>query len=394
MSSQLNKVKNKISCGFSRFFSKKPHFFFSVGGRLELIGNHTDHNHGLCLVGNCSLRISAAVSKNRLNKVRIKSIGFPFFEFSLDDLKHSEGERTSMDICKGILYKLSNDGYKIGGFDAYISSDIPNGSGVSSSAAIESLYGFIISYLFNDGKISNLEIAKTGQYSENVFFNKPCGLLDQIGTSFGNCNFIDFADVENPYLENIPFALPIDIYLVKSEGNHTALTPLYKKIPDSMHKAANALAKKEFLRDCDDDEIFLKIQKLDNCDSEEKAIASHFFIENSNVLQAKEALETNNTESFLDAIRKSQYSSKNNLKNTYVEGEYAGSPQSIIDKLEPVLGQNGAMRIHGGGFKGTVICYVKKSFSEEFNKILREKFHEKDIFKVEISTSEIIFEQK
>ncbi len=375
---------------FKRIFERRAQFYFDTGGRFELLGNHTDHNHGLCLVANSSLRVKAAVSLNR-DKIRIQSKGYKFFEFDIDDLIYDPNDfPATKSICKGILSRFKELGYKIGGFDAYITSDIPDGSGVSSSAAVESLFGYIISILYNEGKVEPIEIAKIGQYSENNYFKKPSGLLDQVGTSFANSNYIDFKNIEKPYIVNLPFKMPLDIYLIKSEGNHSSLTNLYAEIPASMKKVAYLLEGKEFLRDCSEVDIFNRIEKV-NATDKEKRIAKHFFLENYNVVKAEQAIRENNVDAFLECVRASQKSSKENLNNTFVEGEFENSPQDIIDKVTEYLGYNGAVRIHGGGFKGTVIVFVKRKYSPDFLKYLTQNYEKGRYFKVEISNKAVNF---
>ena len=384
--------KTELRKEFNRVFKAEPEFYVDTGGRFEICGNHTDHNHGLCLVANCSLRIKAFVNKNE-SKVRIKSQGYSFFEFDVNDLEFNPKElNKTLLLAKGILFKLKEQSYKIGGFDAYISSDIPDGSGVSSSAAIESLFGYIVSYLYNDGQISPLVVAKTGQFSENNYFGKPSGLLDQIGTSFDSFNFIDFKNIENPTITTLPFNFPLTLYLIKSVGDHANLTPLYAAIPANMNKVAELLDGKKFLRDCNDEKIFDRIDALDT-DESVKKMGKHFFIENENVLKAKEAIEENDLEGFLSAIRESQKTSKENIKNTFVEGEYEDSPQNIIDDVTKFIKDRGAIRIHGGGFKGTVLAFIKNDFAPEFDKFLEKKYAKSRYFKVNISNSAVNFER-
>lgn len=377
---------------FKEIFDEEAKYLIDTGGRFEICGNHTDHNHGLCLVANCSLRIKGAVSES--SEVKIFSKGYPLISFSLDDLEAKESERgTTLSLAKGVLFHLKELGYKIGGFKIYIESEIPNGSGVSSSAAIESLFGYLISYLYNEGKISPLVIAKTGQYSENNYFYKPCGLLDQIGTSFDSSNFIDFKNIENPIIETLPFKLPLTLYLIKSLGNHSNLTPLYAAIPSSMNAVAKLLENKTYLRDISDTKnIFERIDNL-NIDEAKKRKAKHFFIENQNVLDAKKAIEENNLENFLKAIRNSEDSSDKNLENTFVKGEYKGSPKEIIDNVSKFIKDNGAIRIHGGGFKGTTLAFIKNEFTNEFDKYLKDNYQENRYFKVLISEKAVHFKR-
>lgn len=370
-------------------FKEEPWFYIDTGGRFEICGNHTDHNHGLCLVANCSLRIKAFVSKND-KLVRIKSKGYTYFEFSIKDLEFDKSEKVmTKSLSKGVIYYLKKAGYKIGGFSATIESEIPDGSGVSSSAAYESLIGYIISYLYNDGKISPLAIAQAGKLSENNYFGKPSGLLDQIGTSFDSSNYIDFKDIANPTIETLPFNLPLTLYLIKSLGDHSNLTNLYAEIPSSMNEVANLLDAKQFLRDCDDKNIFDRIDVLDISDAKKRK-AKHFFIENENVLEAKDAILRNDTEGFLKAVRASQKSSKENLENTFVKGEFEGSPQEIIDEVTEFIGNNGAVRIHGGGFKGTVLAFIKNEFTNEFDEFIAKKYPNR-YYKVNISQKAVNF---
>lgn len=382
----------KMKTNFTTLYKKEPTFYIDTGGRFEICGNHTDHNHGLCLVANCSLRIRALVNINNGNIVRVKSAGYDYFELDISDLSYKKEDRPATKaILRGILFKLKESGYKIGGFDAYITSEIPDGGGVSSSAAVESLFGYIVSYLFNNGKITPLTIAQTGKFSENNYFKKPSGLLDQIGTSFDSSNYIDFKDTTNPVIETLPFDLPLTLYLIKSEGDHSNLTPLYAAIPNSMYKVANLLEGKNFLRECDTKDINRRIDELE-CTNEEKRKAKHFFIENQNVLDAKKAILEHDVEAFLKAIRKSQDSSFRNLENTYVKGEFEGSPQDIIETVTNFIQDHGAIRIHGGGFKGTVLAFIKNDFVSEFDKFVQEKYASK-YYKVVISPKAVNFKK-
>jgi len=366
--------ENDLISKFVSIFKKEPAYYLDAGGRFEICGNHTDHNHGLCLVANASLRIACVANKNE-KMVNIQSKGFPFISFNLDNLEINPAEySTTLSLCKGILFKMKSNGFKIGGFDVYMESEIPDGSGVSSSAAVESLFGFLVSYLYNDGKIPSLEVAKDGQFSENNYFHKPCGLLDQIGTSFDSSNFIDFKDIKNPIVTTIPFNLPVTLYLIKSAGTHSGLTNLYAAIPAGMNEVANKLDNKTYLRDVSNVlDVYDKIDKLD-LDEHVKHIGKHFFLENNNVRVARRAIEENNLEDFFGAIRASQYSSLHNLENTFVKGEYKDSPQDIIDHVSEYLGKNGAVRIHGGGFRGTVICFVRNDFTGQFEKYLDKNY--------------------
>ena len=392
-------ISKDLLNSFRMTFKTDPEFYISSGGRLEILGNHTDHNHGLCIVANCSLRMKTLVRAREDGMVRVKSKGYKLFEFPIDDLHAKESEyKTSLAMAKGVLFKLRELGYKIGGFEAYIDSEIPGGAGVSSSAAFESLIGFITSYLYNDRKIDDLVIAKVGQFSENNYFHKPCGLLDQIGTSFRSCNSIDFKDIENPTIKTIDFNLPLSLYLINSEGNHSNLVDLYAGIPNGMYAVAREYGH-EFLRDLTEEQVndFKTRYESGELSTGEKEPmyrkAKHFFNENETVKQGTKALETNDVDLFLDAVRKSQDSSFRNIENTYVKGEYEGSPQYIIDVLSEKINEYGAIRIHGGGFKGSVLAFIKNGHEEEFEDILNKHFSKNGFWKVNISNNNVEYEE-
>lgn len=371
-----NLVKNLVN-NYVDIFKEEPKSFVTAGGRLEIIGNHTDHNHGLCIVGNCSLRIKAVVNTNNTTIVKVKSKGHSYFEFDSSDLAVKESEyHSTKGLVRGILAKIKELCFNVGGFNAYIESDIPEGSGVSSSAAFEILIGEIVNYLFNDSKISHIELAKVGQFSENVYFNKPCGLLDQIGAAFKDCNFIDFKEIANPKIDTLDFNLPVEIYLINSEGDHKGLSHLYAAIPDGMRKVANLLGE-DFLRETKEEDFTKLIEENKVNDQLAENKARHFYNENKNVLKAKKAIEENDYKAFFEAIKSSQDSSNKNLENTFVKGEYEESPQHIIDTVNSLDGFDnyGAIRIHGGGFKGSVLCFVLKDHKVEFENFLESRYH-------------------
>ena len=207
-------------------------------GRLEIIGNHTDHNHGLCLVAGASMGIEAAFAKSNDDLIEIASEGYPVFRVKVGDRAKRENEKgKSQGLLRGVMDGLLNLGYQVGGFRAVCHSDIFPGAGVSSSACFESLLVKIFSLLFNEDKVTPLEMTKIGQYAEREYFGKPCGLLDQIGTSFGDICFLDFAKIDDPIVRPIEYRLPLNIVLVNSGGSHARLTPYYAAIPARMTKS-------------------------------------------------------------------------------------------------------------------------------------------------------------
>ncbi|MCQ2772509.1 MAG: galactokinase [Bacilli bacterium] len=346
------------------FHEENEHRFISYG-RLELCGNHTDHNHGLCLVGTCSLSIKGAVSKDD-KKVTIKSDNYRPFSFDIDDLEVNEKEySTSIALTKGVLYKMRELGYKIGGFKATLNSNIFSGAGVSSSAAFELFVGEVINALYNEDKISRLELAQIGQFSENVYFGKRSGLLDQCGSSFGGVCFLDFKDPANAVVEPIPFPnWPMKIFLVNPGMSHAHMDNLYSSIPDDMKCIARAF-NKSVLRELDYDEFKKGIDSKENLKQNQIDRATHFFKENKRVLEIVEAVKTENMDSFLSIVRRCEKSQENYLRNVVIEGRYEKSPLQAVNRAMEVL-KRGAARVMGGGFAGSIICLVPNEEEKDF----------------------------
>ena len=237
---------HKLSKVFLDNFHIEPEDAFTSPGRIELLGNHTDHNNGLVLVSSIDLNILALTTPTTDNKISLYSEGFPLLEIDITDLtkkKKEEGE--SSGIIRGILYRMNELGYKIGGFKISTSTMIFKGAGVSSSASFELLIGKILSYYYNEDKISEVELAKIGQYAEVNYFNKPCGLLDQMGISLGSVNFIDFKSIDEPYVKTIKSSLiDYEFVLVNTKDSHSSLTHLYSKIKEDMLLIASYFNKK------------------------------------------------------------------------------------------------------------------------------------------------------
>ena len=280
-------MKEEVRNSFIREFNLEPEVVIENGGRFEILGNHTDHNHGECLAATCDLRIVGAFSLRNDNKVELISEGVGQFEIDLSNLSKVSSERgKSQALVRGIAAKLKELGNKIGGFNAYLKSNIFPGAGVSSSAAFELLIGKAINRLFNEDKIDLLTLAKVGQYAENIYFGKKCGLLDQIGVAFGNISYIDFKDVENPIIENLTFK--DDNYkfvIVNTGGSHAKLSHLYGEIFDDMFATAHKMGK-PVLREG-------SIEELDHLiiSESERNRATHFYNENLRVEKARIAIK-------------------------------------------------------------------------------------------------------
>lgn len=362
----------------------KPRHFFSPG-RLEILGNHTDHNHGLVIVSPASLGISASVSERSDTLVDIESIGYGRFYFTLAELKQKDEEKfTPKALAKGVISALARLGRKVGGFSAVFQSSIFPGAGVSSSAAFELLVGEIVNDLYNGGNLSRLELARVGQYAENVYFGKPSGLLDQCGSSFGGLCFIDFEDVENPTVESLKWPFDdLKIVLVNPGLSHGKLTKYYASIPEDMASVA-ALFKKKYLREVEESEFYESIRMPDVELSEtQKTRAIHFFEENDRVRRALKAIETGNEGMFLEIIRSTEISSAYLLRNAMVPGRYSKSPLEAVEKANAVL-KNGASRLMGGGFAGTTINFLHEDEYPLFRKTMEAAYGEHSVVEVEI----------
>lgn len=335
-------------------FNCEPENIFSCGGRFEILGNHTDHNHGLCLAATCNLAITAAVTKVDKNVITFISNGYPVDIVNTDVLLPIESEKgTSRALIRGVASYLVQHGYKVGGFNAYSESTIFAGAGVSSSAAFELLIGQIFNDLFNEGKISKLVLAKAGQYAENIYFGKASGLLDQIGVAYGNTVYIDFKDIQNPTIEDIPFPFDdLHFVIINTGGSHAQLSHLYSAIPQDMYSAAKK-AGVSYLRDT----TLAQLPKELLTDIEASR-ALHFYSENDRVRKAVEAIKNGDRATFLQMVNESRISSTNNLKNMMVEGDYAGSPLEACDLFVQLTEGKGAIKINGGGFAGSVISVV------------------------------------
>ncbi len=338
---------------------------FSAPGRTEVGGNHTDHQHGRVLAGSVDLDIIGIVSLNDDNVVRIKSEGYPQDNISLDELSVNDAEYGSASaLIRGVLYSFKEQGYKIGGFNAYTTTNVMRGSGLSSSAAFEVFIGTCLNFLFNDGNVSPVEIAKIGQRAESVYFGKPCGLLDQSACALGGFTAIDFKDAANPVVEQVAFDLESHGYslcVVNTGGNHSNLTQDYADITVECSKVSNFFGK-NFLRDVDANEFFAKIGELKKSVGDRAVLrAIHFFNEDLRAELEKEALITDNFDKFLQLIKESGNSSFKFLQNVYSTSNVHEQGISLgIAATEQFIAKSGrgACRVHGGGFAGTVQAFL------------------------------------
>ena len=363
--------------------------FFSAPGRTEVGGNHTDHQHGRVLAGSVDLDVIAVVAKNDDNVVRIKSEGYDMDVIDLNNLdvvKTEEGKAAA--LIRGMCAYVKQAGFEIGGFNAYTTSNVLKGSGLSSSAAFEVLVGVILSNLFNNGGIDAVEIAKLAQKAENVYFGKPCGLMDQMASSVGGFTAIDFADPKNPVIEKIDFDLSAQnhsLCIVNTGGNHADLTSDYAAITEEMRLIANSLGE-EFLRDISEEQFYAKIATLRaNCGDRAVIRAMHFLADNALVVDEKKALLENRFDDFLTMIKKSGNSSFRYLQNVFSVSAPKEQGLSLALALtERFLGERGGFRVHGGGFAGTIQAFVPNDLLEDYKKMIESAFGEGNCYVLNI----------
>lgn len=353
----------------------------SAPGRTEICGNHTDHNNGKVLAASINLDAIAVVAKNDDNIIHEKSEGHSINEVDLSDLNPDimcYGRSSAM--VKGVVARLKDYGYKIGGFDACSTSDVMGGSGLSSSAAFEVLLGTVVSYLYNDGQIDPVTIAKAAQYSENVFFGKPSGLLDQMASSVGTFVTIDFKSTEEPIIKKVDFDFAKSGYslcIVDTHGNHSDLTDDYAAVRCEMEAVAQAMGK-TVLRELTYEEFFGAIPQLTEQVNDRAILrAVHFFNENKRVEKAVEALENDDFESFKSCITESGFSSYLYNQNIFTPSNPTEQKVSLALCLsQQLLEGKGAWRVHGGGFAGTIQAFVPNDMVDEYKNTMDGVFGE------------------
>ena len=365
----------------SRYGSDREIALFSVSGRSELSGNHTDHNFGRVIAASIDLDIIAVASPSDNSVIRIKSEGFPedVIDFSDYNAPRAEGFGSSAAIIAGMSEGIAKNGFAIGGFDAYTTSSVLKGSGLSSSAAFEDMVGTILSHLYNDGTIDNVLISKISQYAENEFFGKPCGLMDQVACAAGGIVAIDFADPTAPVIEKLDFDITeagYNLCIINTGGNHADLTGDYAAVPAEM-KAVAAHFGKKVLRELSAEEVISEIPSLREKVGDRAILrALHFFNENKRVEAQVEALKANDIDSFFDGVLASGRSSFCYLQNVYTTKNVSEQGLSLALCLCDgfLSGKKAAFRVHGGGFAGTVQAFVPADEVDSFKALMDSAF--------------------
>jgi len=362
---------------------------FSAPGRTEIGGNHTDHNHGRVLAGAVNLDNIAAAAENNSQIIRIESAGYPPFEVDISNLDPVENERyTSAAIVRGICAGISQAGFSTGGFNAVIDGGVPKGSGLSSSAAFEVLIGTIINHLFNNGKIDAVKIAQLGQYAENVYFGKPCGLMDQTASSVGGLVAIDFENPEKPVITKVDFdfaSTGFSLVITDTGGHHADLNDEYASLPIEMKSVARELGK-DVLRQVSLEEVISAIPSLRKKTGDRAILrALHFHEDNQRVVRQVEALQGNDFRAFLDLVIESGRSSFMYNQNIYPVTDAREQGVSLgLALSEMVLKGRGAWRVHGGGFAGTIQAFVPGDLIDEYVSTLEHVFGQGACYKLSI----------
>ena len=352
--------------GFISLFGDVEAELLSVPGRSEISGNHTDHNRGCVLAGAIDRDVIAVAAKNDDGVIRFFSEGYPMSEVALSDTAESGNfeKYTSDALIAGMVDGFLKKGYAVGGMSVYSTSEVLKGSGISSSAAYEVMIGNALNNLYNGGSVENEEIAKFAQYAENVYFGKPCGLMDQMACAVGGFVYIDFANKADPEVVPIDFSLGTEGYalcIVNTGGNHADLNEDYASVPAEMKAVARELGR-EVLRGVDESELISAIPSLRERVGDRAVLrALHFVRENERVMKAKDALLDKRLADFFSIVRESGASSFQYLQNVYTNKNVTEQGISLALALaDGYLGDDGAFRVHGGGFAGTVQVFVKK----------------------------------
>ena len=365
VAAQKERYAAAIDAFASLYGTDRDAALYSVAGRSELSGNHTDHNHGRVIAASIDLDIIAVASPNGEDLIRVKSEGFheDVIDINAFTSPRETPEGHSDELIAGMVAGFRQNGYAVGGFDAYTTSNVLKGSGISSSAAFEDMIGNILNHVYNEGAIDNVEIAKIAQYAENVFFGKPCGLMDQVACAVGGIVAIDFADPKCPVINKLAIDISgagYNLCITNTGGNHADLTDDYASVPAEM-KSIAAYFGKSVLRDLEEESFIASIPLLRGKYSDRAILrALHFFAENRRVAAQTEALQAGDLDAFFANVIASGRSSYCYLQNVYTTKNIDEQGLSLALCLSERLlaDKKAAWRVHGGGFAGTIQAFV------------------------------------
>ncbi len=373
------KAYTDLMVQFEHRFGHDQVALFSSPGRTEIGGNHTDHNHGRVLAGAVNLDNIAVAAKNDVNRVRVASGGYRPFDVELSNMSPQLSEKnTSSALVRGILARMKDLGFAIGGFDVCIDGRVPKGSGLSSSASFEVLIGAIVSHLYNDGKLDPVQNAIIGQYAENNYFGKPCGLMDQTACAVGGFITIDFKDPSSPIVKKIDFDFMktgYSLVITDTGGSHAHLSDEYATLPTDMKSVADELGA-SVLRDVTLEQVVAAIPGIRSKTGDRAILrAYHFQGDNLRVARQYDALQKGDFQSFLGMVIESGYSSFMYNQNIYSASNVREQSVAIgLALSEMVLKGQGAWRVHGGGFAGTIQAFVPDALLPEYIKTLEHVF--------------------
>ncbi len=375
---------------FAELFGEQNEIgFFSAPGRSEVGGNHTDHNHGKVLAAAINLDAIAAVAKNGKDIIRLKSEGYDMDMVDITDLTPKTSEYSkSKALIRGVCAGFVARGYEIGGFDAATANDVVSGSGLSSSASFEVLVGTILNHLYNDGKVTPVEIAQIAQYAENEFFGKPCGLLDQMTCSVGGFVFMDFNDPSKPVIKPVKFEFEScghALCIINTGGSHSDLTDEYAAVKNEMISVAQRLGH-DYLREVDEAQFLNSIDLMRGVVGDRAILrAKHFFSENARVDKEVNALENKEFGEFKKLVVKSGQSSYMYNQNVFSVKDPISQPVSLgLCLCEELLEGKGAWRVHGGGFAGTIQAFVPIDMLKDFKHRMELVFGEGNCYVLSI----------
>ena len=361
--------------------------FYSSPGRIEIVGNHTDHNGGKVLCAAINVDTLASVSKRSDGIIEVKSKGYPMLRVDVSKPDFSVSEiGTSTALIKGVVDYFKRSNKNVGGFSACMTSSVPKGAGVSSSSSFELAIAEILNVMYNDSQLSAVFKAKASQYAENTFFGKPCGLMDQSAIALGGVNLIDFADFDNPVIEKAHWAFDnLDIYVIATGGDHSDLTDDYAAIPHEMKEVAACFGAK-LLHEISPEKWNRDKQNIVGKVSERAYLrAEHFFEENARVENAVKAIDESDEEAFLAIVNESGLSSRYKLQNTYSPAGKNHNLENALDRVVKIQGVV-ASRVHGGGFAGTILVFAQKKESG-VEPALKVMFGDENVFKLAIRQS-------